>query len=103
MSFLSYPHTCIIYNAIVHNNNPSDNGDVSLLQNLRTTANTDFIIDYYNRSAALIPFVTDNTKWNQIYIDYVVDIVEDLRSDNKNSALTRIANMLDSLESTMGV
>lgn len=106
MSFLSYEHNCLIYNAILKNAISVDDQDVLLLQKLRSATDTNIIIDYYNRSAELVPkinkiYKTDNLVWDRCYHQYVKDIVTSLKNRNNNEALEKISKMLDSLESDL--
>lgn len=86
----------------MHNNNPSDDHNVTLLIGLRESTDAEVIISYYNRSAILVPLISNKMTWDQVYNKYVSSIVEHLKHDKKDEALKEITNMLDSLESTVG-
>lgn len=106
MSLLSYEHNCLIYNAIIKNNSKVDDNDVFLLQDLRSSTDSETIIDYYNRSAQLIPkinkiYATDPNIWDQYYKQYVKSIVDLIKQNKRKESLDKISEMLDSLESTV--
>ena len=104
-TLLSRLDTCLIYNSIEFNNNPFDDADVLLLQNLRTSLSEEEIVDYYIRSEKLVHKIKaihndDVEYWELFYIRFVADIINSLKINDNSSAISKIYYMLDLLEST---
>lgn len=103
MTMLSYSHNCLVYTAILRNGTPDE---IALLQNLRSVSDITKVSDYYDRSAKLIKILqadSDFTEeyWDNHYQHYITGIVSSLKSGNNDEAITKILNMLDSLESEL--
>jgi hypothetical protein len=104
-TLLSRLDTCLIYNAIEHNNDPWDNADGLLLRRLRVTMSEEQVVDYYIRSEALVRKIKDihgNSVpyWTAFYKKYVYDIVVALRGNDILTAVNKIYTMLIKLENT---
>lgn len=100
-TMLSRVDNCLIYNSILFNNDPYDDGDVALLQNLRSELQEQKIIEYYIRSERLVKHaknVLDGSFWPTNYQRFVQTIVTDLKDNNKAAAISNIFKMLDVLE-----
>lgn len=100
-TMLSRIDNCLIYNSILLNDDPHDDYDVLLLQNLRSESREEKIIEYYVRSEKLVKhakFVYDKSFWVKNYNDFVKDIVVSLKNNDKASAIEGIFTMLDTLE-----
>lgn len=100
-TMLSRVDNCLIYNSILFNDDPYDDNDVLLLQNLRSEMKEEKIIDYYIRSERLVKhakFVHDSSFWTTIYKRFVADIVLALKADDKLAAIENIQHMLAVLE-----
>lgn len=100
-TMLSRVDNCLIYNSILYNNDPYDDNDVLLLQNLRSELREDKIIEYYVRSERLVKYakyVFDQSFWPLLYQKHVGGIVGHLKSNNKQEAISSIFNMLENLE-----
>ena len=105
MTTLSYDHNCLIYNSMLKH---GDHNDAELLQNLRSVSNQSLVAEYYVRSAKLIQLLKkapnfDENYWASHYQMYIEDIVNLLKAGNNDEAITKILNMLDSVESSLGV
>lgn len=100
-TMLSRIDNCLIYNSILLNDDPHDDNDVLLLQNLRSESREEKIIEYYVRSEKLVKhakFVYDRSFWVKNYNDFVKDIVVSLKNNDKAAAIEGIFTMLDTLE-----
>jgi hypothetical protein len=100
-TMLSRVDNCLIYNSILFNNDPYDDADVLLLQNLRSELKEEKILEYYVRSERLVKhakYVFDQSFWAQNYQRFVQTIVTDLKLNNKHGAVVNIFNMLTTLE-----
>ena len=100
-TMLSRPDNCLIYNSILLNDDPYDDADVVLLQNLRSELKEEKIIEYYVRSETLVKhakYVFDQSFWPALYKRYVGQIVTNLKNNNKESAISGIFEMLETLE-----
>jgi hypothetical protein len=100
-TMLSRIDNCLIYNSILLNDDPHDDNDVLLLQNLRSDSREEKIIEYYVRSEKLVKhakFVYDRSFWVKNYNDFVKGIVVSLKNNDKASAIEGIFTMLDTLE-----
>ena len=100
-TMLSRVDNCLIYNSILLNDDPYDDADVLLLQNLRAAMKEEKIIEYYIRSEKLVThakYVFDQTFWSLLYKKFVGQIIADLKIDDKQAAISNIFKMLESLE-----
>lgn len=102
-ALLSREDSCIFYNALTKNGDPHDDGDVAYLQNFRTLLPVQTVLDYYVRSSKIVQEINaepgDHTElWMDITVKYVRPIILDIRSGNKDDALTRVQGMLTDLE-----
>jgi hypothetical protein len=105
MTILSYDDNCLIYNSMLKH---GDHNDASLLQNLRAVSNQSLVAEYYVRSAKLLQLLKNSPNfgenyWASHYQHYMEDIVDLLKTGNNDEAVTKILNMLDSIESSLGV
>ena len=104
-TLLSRLDTCLIYNAIEFNNNPFDDADVLLLQNLRSSLTEEQVVDYYIRSERLVHKIKaihgdEIAYWEAFYSQYVADIVRGLKTNDNSMAIGKIYAMLIALEAT---
>lgn len=100
-TMLSRIDNCLIYNSILFNNDPYDDADVLLLQNLRSELKEEKILEYYIRSEALVKhakYAFDQSFWALNYQRFVANIVSALKTDDKTTAISNIFNMLEILE-----
>jgi hypothetical protein len=100
-TMLSRVDNCLIYNSILFNDDPYDDNDVLLLQNLRSELKEEKIIEYYIRSERLVKhakYVFDQSFWSLLYKKHVGRIVANLKAGDKESSISGIFVMLDSLE-----
>lgn len=102
-TMLSRPDNCLIYNSIIYNSDPKDNGDVLLLQQLRSSATEAAVLDYYIRAEPIVKKIKKvhgekAEVWDKYYAKYVHDIILDLRVGNGRSAAVKIFNMVSELE-----
>jgi hypothetical protein len=100
-TMLSRVDNCLIYNSILFNDDPYDDGDVILLQNLRNALKEEKILEYYIRSERLVKhakYVFDQAFWPVLYKKFVGQIVSNLKASDTESAISNIYKMLDSLE-----
>lgn len=100
-TMLSRVDNCLIYNSILFNNDPYDDNDILLLQNLRSEIKEEKILEYYIRSEPLVKhakFVFDASFWPENYKRFVEDIVLALKANNKAAAVEGIFHMLQTLE-----
>jgi hypothetical protein len=121
-TLLSREDNCIFYNAILayhlptrsndtpftpDENNAAAQADFVLLQGLREYINEDKMIEYYIRAQKLVTQIrgihkNDRTIWKGYYERYVKDILQCLKNNNKNDAVVKIVEMLETLEYTNG-
>jgi len=100
-TMLSRADNCLIYNSILFNDNPYDDADVLLLQNLRLELKEEKILEYYIRSEPLVKhakYAFNESFWTSNYKRFVANIVIALKSDDKASAVYSIFEMLQTLE-----
>jgi hypothetical protein len=100
-TMLSRTDNCLIYNSILLNDDPHDDNDVLLLQNLRSESREEKIIEYYIRSEKLVKhakFVYDRSFWVANYNNFVKSIVISLKNNDKAAAIEGIFTMLETLE-----
>jgi len=100
-TMLSRVDNCLIYNSILFNDDPHDDEDVLLLQNLRAELREEKILEYYIRSERLVKhakYVFDQAFWPMLYKKFVGQIVGNLKANDTELAITNIYKMLDSLE-----
>lgn len=100
-TMLSRIDNCLIYNSILLNDDPHDDNDVLLLQNLRSESKEEKIIEYYVRSEKLVKhakYVYDQSFWATNYRNFVKDIVISLKKNDKAAAIEGIFTMLETLE-----
>lgn len=100
---LSRYDNCLFYNGVINNDNNYDNGDVLLLQNLRSSISGRRVLEYYMRSEPLVrrfkaAHGNDQTFWSGVYSRFIGGIIQSLRDGNNADADTRIFAMLDTLE-----
>ena len=100
---LSRDNNCLFYNAIILNNDPYDNTDVLLLQNLRSNISGEKVLEYYYRSEPLVKLFksqhgNDKEFWTGIYDRFIKQILIEIRAARQSQAVTLIFNMLDTLE-----
>ena len=100
-TMLSRTDNCLIYNSILLNDDPHDDNDVLLLQNLRSETKEEKIIEYYIRSERLVKhakFVHDKSFWVANYNNFVKSIIVSLKNNDKAAAIEGIFTMLETLE-----
>jgi hypothetical protein len=102
---LSYANNCLVYSAILRNGTESD---IVLLQKLRAVTDLSKVTDYYNRSANIIKLITgdpnyDETYWDSHYEQYIIGVIESLKANNSDEAIDKILEMIDSLETELGI
>lgn len=107
-ALLSREDSCLLYNSILKNNNPHDDIDVYLLQNLREVSQPEKVLEYYVRSKAIVTHILNIQEelqpiWQKIYDDHVAAILRDLYADRKEEALVKIFTMVSSLEDEYGI
>ena len=100
-TMLSRVDNCLIYNSILFNDDPYDDADILLLQNLRTDLKEEKILEYYIRSEPLVQhakYVFDQSYWTSNYKRFVANLVIALKIGDKTSAIGIIFEMLEVLE-----
>jgi hypothetical protein len=100
-TMLSRVDNCLIYNSILLNDDPYDDADVLLLQNLRLALKEEKILEYYIRSEPLVQhakYVFDQSFWTSCYKRFVANIIIALKADDKPAAIHSIFEMLQTLE-----
>ena len=100
-TMLSRADNCLIYNSILYNDDPYDDADVLLLQNLRSEIKEEKIIEYYVRSQPLVKhakYAFSQSFWASNYKRFVANIVIALKSNDTASAVSDIFEMLQTLE-----
>lgn len=100
-TMLSRVDNCLIYNSILLNDDPYDDADVLLLQNLRAEMKEEKIIEYYIRSEKLVKhakYVFDQSFWSLLYRKFVGQIIVNLKINDKQAAISNIFKMLENLE-----
>lgn len=100
-TMLSRVDNCLIYNSILLNDDPYDDADVLLLQNLRAAMKEEKIIEYYIRSEKLVKhakYVFDQSFWSLLYRKFVGQIIANLKINDKQAAISNIFKMLENLE-----
>jgi len=102
-SLLSREDSCIFYNALLKNSDPLDDSDVLLMQQFRSQTPEQFVLDYYVRSSKIVREINKNqgdmTKfWTDITDKYVRSIMQDIRTNDFESAKSKILTMLLELE-----
>jgi hypothetical protein len=100
-TMLSRVDNCLIYNSILLNDDPYDDADVLLLQNLRAEMKEEKIIEYYIRSEKLVKhakYVFDQSFWSLLYRKFVGQIIANLKINDKQAAISNIFKMLENLE-----
>jgi len=100
-TMLSRVDNCLIYNSILFNNDPHDDADVLLLQNLRSALKEEKILEYYVRSGPLVKHIKycfDQSFWVINYQRFVSTIINALKADDQVTAITKIFEMLTTLE-----
>lgn len=100
---LSRDNNCLFYNAIILNNDPYDNNDVLLLQNLRSNISGEQVLEYYRRSEPLVALFksqhgNDRVFWTGIYNRFISAILIEIRASNRDQVVTLIFDMLATLE-----
>jgi hypothetical protein len=100
---LSRDSNCLFYNAIILNDDPYDNTDVLLLQNLRSNISGEQVLEYYRRSEPLVTLFksqhgNDRGFWSGIYDRFIKEILIEIRASNRDRVVTLIFDMLDTLE-----
>ena len=102
-TLLSREDSCIFYNALTKNGDPHDDGDVVYLQNFRSMMSEQQVLDYYIRASKIVQEINaepgDHTElWIGITNQYVVPILNDVKSAQYDDACAKILAMLDALE-----
>ena len=100
-TMLSRADNCLIYNSILYNDDPYDDADILLLQNLRSEIKEEKIIEYYVRSQPLVKhakYSFSQSFWASNYKRFVANIVIALKSNDTASAVSDIFEMLQTLE-----
>jgi len=105
--YMSDFDNCIFYNAIMKNNNPYDDNEISELKNLHDLPNS-ILDEYYGRSKKIISKMSElgvdtNSTWDEIDRVYLSDIRQQVNDDNRQSLVENIRNVLITLESKYGV
>ena len=98
---------CILWNAILRNQNAYDDADVMYLFMLQEL-DPQTVSSYYSRSEKIIQKMremnADNeTSWSEIDSLYVNNIVEQIKEKNYNALVPKILSMLTTLEVHYGV
>jgi hypothetical protein len=100
---LSRHDNCLFYNAIILNNDPYDNNDVLLLQNLRANISGEQVLEYYRRSEPIVKLFksqhgNDKDFWSGIYDRFIKQILIEIRAARRDQVVALIFAMLDTLE-----
>ena len=100
-TMLSRADNCLIYNSILFNDDPYDDADVLLLQNLRSNLKEEKILEYYIRSEPLVKhakYSFNQTFWAENYKRFVANIIIALKAGDNPTAIYNIFDMLTVLE-----
>lgn len=104
---LSRQDSCILFNAIEHNQTDQTPNDTVLLQELRYVSNPVKVLDYYIRSQRITEDINSRPNrvdiWNFIHQVYVGKILLKLRTLDKVGTFNDIMTMVKELEVNYGV
>jgi hypothetical protein len=104
---LSRQDSCILFNAIGHNQSDETFNDTALLQELRYLSDPSQVLDYYIRSTRIVQDINSRPNstdiWNYIHNQYLGPVLQLLRSRNREATLDAILRIVNDLEKTYGV
>lgn len=104
---LSRQDSCILFNAIEHNQTDQTPNDTVLLQELRYVSNPVQVLEYYVRSQKITEDINSRPNsvdiWKVVYQLYVDNILKKLRSLDRVGTFNEIMSMVNALEVNYGV
>ena len=104
---LSRQDSCILFNAIEHNQDDQTWNDTVLLQELRYITDANKVLEYYIRSQKITENINARSNkidiWNSVYETYVKQILEKARNFEREQAFKDIMTMVESMERTYGI
>jgi hypothetical protein len=104
---LSRQDSCVLFNAIGHNQTEHTANDTALLQELRYVSDPTMVLDYYIRSQRITEDINSRPNstdiWNFIHNQYLGPVLQLLRSRNREATLDAILRVVNDLEKTYGV
>lgn len=104
---LSRQDSCILFNAIAHNQTDQTPNDTALLQELRYVSDPVKVLEYYIRSQKITEDINSRPNsvdiWKVVHQLYVDNILKKLRSLDRTGTFNEIMSMVDALELNYGV
>lgn len=104
---LSRQDSCILFNAIEHNQDDQTWNDTVLLQELRYITDANKVLEYYIRSQKITENINARSNkidiWNSVHETYVKQILEKARNFEREQAFKDIMTMVESMERTYGI
>ena len=104
---LSRQDSCILFNAIEHNQDDQTWNDTVLLQELRYITDANKVLEYYIRSQKITENINARSNkvdiWNCVYETYVKHILIKVRNFEREQAFKDIMIMVEAMESSYSI